>query len=137
MPNSSSAGRQRDVADHLRGLAQQLEQVAAPAARRGHLIHHAARRADDQVLDRLRGERQLAIVERSTPASAASASNAATSSAADELTPLPIGTSDRTRTLRRVAAGTPCSCCSTTSAPAMYAAQARSGSPVSRARASG
>ena len=124
MPKTSSVGGQRDVADHLGGLAEELEQVVAPAARRGHLIHHAARRADDEVLDLLRGERQLAIDRSSRRRSAASASNAATSSAADELTPLPIGTSDRTRTRAPCRSRCPYSRCSTTGAPAMYAAQA-------------
>ena len=52
------------LTDHLRGLADQLEQVIAAAERGRHLIHHPAGRADDEVLHLLREERDLAIGER-------------------------------------------------------------------------
>ena len=43
--------------DHLRGLADELQQVIAAAERGRHLIHHAAGRADDEVLHLLREQR--------------------------------------------------------------------------------
>ena len=53
----------RQLADHLRGLTDELEQVIAAAAGGRHLIHHPAGRAHDEVLDLLREQRDLAIVQ--------------------------------------------------------------------------
>ena len=69
------------------------------------------------------------------PTSGATASSVATSSAADELRPLPTGTSDHTSSRSPWRSGLPSSAWRTTSAPAAYAAHARRGSPVSSARA--
>ncbi len=54
----------RDHALQLRGLAEQREQAVLLAAGRSHLIHHAARRADHEVLDHLAQQRHVARVER-------------------------------------------------------------------------
>src|SRR4029079_4232507 len=94
-----------------RGLTDQLQQMIAAAQRGRHLIHHAAGRADDEVLPLLRQTRDRALVSHLSPRgprrapsrassppppSGATASSVATSSAADELKPLPTGTSERT-----------------------------------------
>ena len=52
------------LSDHLRGLTDEREQVIAAAERRRHLIHDAAGRTDDKVLDLLREQRDLATRRR-------------------------------------------------------------------------
>src|SRR5215467_11286801 len=51
-PYAHSVGEPK-AALELCGLAEQRDEAPSLAADRRHLIHHAARRADDQVLDLL------------------------------------------------------------------------------------
>ena len=81
-------------------LAAQPQQPIPLAAGARHLVHDAARRTDHLVLDQLArggdlGRGHVRAVRRATTAAIV-----ATSSAADELTPFPSGTSDSMRICR-------------------------------------
>src|SRR5690242_11878651 len=58
--------REYDGRLQLRGLAEQREQAIPLAAGRGHLIHHSAGRADDEILDHLTEQREVTPLERHT-----------------------------------------------------------------------
>jgi hypothetical protein len=57
------AVRQRHAALQLRRLAEERHEAPGLAARRRHLVHHAARGADDEVLDLLAQDRAIARID--------------------------------------------------------------------------
>ncbi len=66
-PPDGEAVRQRDRPLELGGLTEQRHERSRLAANRRHLIHHAARRADDQVLDLLAADRPHAGIDLQAP----------------------------------------------------------------------
>ena len=97
---------QRHKALNFGRLAIQRQQLARSSECRCHLVHDSARRTDDQVLGHLTQPSRLApsIVMSNW---CATARMAATSRAADELTPFASGTSDRTNRRSPVSISTP------------------------------
>ena len=91
MPKTSTSSGNATGGCSSAGWQSNASSAFGFAARGRHLIHHAARRADDQVLDLLTEQRELASSQAKLEAgeAAAVACIAATSIAAEELTPLP------------------------------------------------